>query len=308
MLQYPSPEPRSTQTPTNAGRSSRRALLAALVSFGLALTAFASADALPANAEEAIARGEAFLAEALATYDAQYPDKPLWQAAFREGRTAVSLAPDHPAPLRFLAEAYSRANWPGPAVRTWEAFAAAGGEFDEVAAELYGKDANANAYAAYQRGEKTEAAELYLKVTRILPGNREAHRWLGRILLELRLPEQAVVAWRNYLDLDPADEGAQYFLSLAQAQARHGIDAANDFFAGVEAYDKGQMTAARTSFASAAARNQDYAEAWAWLGRVAFEQKLYADAAVAYRRASLLEPDNATYAWFRRESERLQGE
>jgi len=283
----------------------------ALTSLGIlvvALAATAGAQTLPANAQEAVDRGEALMAEALATYDAQYPDKPLWQAAFREGRTAVSLAPGNPAALRFLAEAYSRANWPGPAVNTWEEFAAAGGVFDEEAAELYGADANRIAYAAYQQGDKAGAAEKYLKVTQVLPDNLEAHRWLGRILLELRQPEQAVVAWRNYLDLDPDDAGAQYFLSLAQAQARWGIEAANDFFAGVEAYDAGNLTAARTSFASATARNADYAEAWAWLGRVAFEQELYSDAAVSYGRAAALAPGNDTYAWFKKESERLRDE
>ncbi len=283
----------------------------ALTSLGIlvvALAATAGAQTLPANAQEAVDRGEALMAEALATYDAQYPDKPLWQAAFREGRTAVSLAPGNPAALRFLAEAYSRANWPGPAVNTWEEFAAAGGVFDEEAAELYGADANRIAYAAYQQGDKAGAAEKYLKVTQVLPDNLEAHRWLGRILLELRQPEQAVVAWRNYLDLDPDDAGAQYFLSLAQAQARWGIEAANDFFAGVEAYDAGNLTAARTSFASATARNAEYAEAWAWLGRVAFEQELYSDAAVSYGRAAALAPGNDTYAWFKKESERLRDE
>lgn len=283
----------------------RKSVLALMLAAAM-LSSTVLAQALPANAQEAVDRGEALMAEALATYDAQYPDRPLWQAAFREGRTAVSLAPGNPAALRFLAEAYSRANWPGPAVNTWKEFAQAGGAFDDEAAELFGQDANANAYALYQQGDKAGAAEAYLEVTRYLPNNIEAHRWLGRIMLELRQPEQAVVAWRNYLDLDPTDEGAKYFLTLAQAQARWGIDAANDFFAGIKAYEEGNLTTARTSFASATARNSQYAEAWAWLGRVAFEQQHYDDAAVAYGRALALDPGNDNYSWFKRESERLQ--
>lgn len=294
----------SVETGRRAARPRKSVLALMLAAAMLASTVLA--QALPANAQEAVDRGEALMAEALATYDAQYPDRPLWQAAFREGRTAVSLAPGNPAALRFLAEAYSRANWPGPAVNTWKEFAQAGGTFDDEAAELFGQDANANAYALYQQGDKAGAAEAYLEVTRYLPNNIEAHRWLGRIMLELRQPEQAVVAWRNYLDLDPTDEGAKYFLTLAQAQARWGIDAANDFFAGIKAYEEGNMTAARTSFASAAARNSQYAEAWAWLGRVAFEQQHYDDAAVAYGRALALDPGNDNYSWFKRESERLQ--
>lgn len=294
---------------TNYGDTTRsRPLAWAAAALAALLLTVAGAQSLPANAQEAVDRGEALMQQALATYDTQYPDKPLWQAAFREGRTALALAPGNPAALRFLAEAYSRSNWPGPAVRTWEEYAAAGGTFDAEAAELYANDANQNAYAAYQRGDLPGAAEMYLKVTQVLPSNLEAHRWLGRILLELRRPDQAVVAWRNYLELDPSDQGAQYFLSLAQAQARWGVDAANDFFAGVKAYEEGSLTAARTAFASATVRNADYAEAWAWLGRVAFDQKLYADAAVSYGRALALDPGNDNYAWFSRESKRLQGE
>ena len=66
------------------------------------------AQALPTNAQEALTRGQALMAEALSTYDVQYPDRPLWRQAFNEGRTAIELAPGHPEPLRFMAQAYSR--------------------------------------------------------------------------------------------------------------------------------------------------------------------------------------------------------
>lgn len=245
--------------------------------------------------------------EALSTYDAQFPDRPLWQEAFREGRTAVELAPGHPEPLRFLAEAYSRSNWPGPAVRTWNEFLAAGGTLDDEAEELYLRDANANAFAAYSQGNLQRAADLYLEVTRVVPDDVEAHRWLGRILLEVGMPEQAVAAWQTVTELDPSDAGAQYFLNLSRAQARWGVEAADAFFEGIAAYEAGNMTQARNAFALASARNADYAEAWAWLGRVAFEQGSYEDAYNAYSRAASLEPSNTGYAWFRQESQRLMG-
>lgn len=268
--------------------------------------AFAQA-VLPENAAQSISRGQALMQEALATYDAQYPDRPLWQQAFREGRTAVELAPGHPEPLRFLAEAYSRSNWPGPAVNTWNDYLAAGGTLDQEARELYLRDANANAYASYQQGNLEMAAERYLAVTQAVPNDVEAHRWLGRILLEMGLPEQATAAWQTVVELDPADEGAQYFLDLSRAQARWGVEAANAFFNGVAAYEEGNMSQARNAFAQASARNANYAEAWAWLGRVAFEQGNYEDAFNAYSRAASLQPGNSTYSWFRQESQRLMG-
>lgn len=278
--------------------------LAALVALAL-LTGAALAQALPDNAREALNRGEALMAEALATYPAQYPDRPLWRQAFVEGRTAIELAPGHTDPLRFMARAYSLSNWPGPAVDAWQAFASNGGVMNAEDTELFTTAGNEYAYSAYQAGNRQLAAERYELVTRLAPDDVEAYRWLGRIMLELQLPEQAVAAWRTVVELDPTAEGAEYFIELAQAQSRWGVQAANDFFAGVAAYESGAWQQARNSFAAASARNTAYAAAWAWLGRVNFEQGLYQDAHAAYSRALAIEPDNTNYQWFTDESQRL---
>ncbi len=293
------------QAPIRVNRSLRATFVAAVAALLLTAPAAFAQSPLPSNAEQAIARGQALMQEALATYDAQFPDRPLWQQAFREGRNAVQLAPGHPEPLRFLAEAYSRSNWPGPAVATWNDYVAAGGTLEGEARELFLRDGNEVAFAAYQQGNLEEAAERYLAVASAVPDDVEAHRWLGRILLELGLPQQATAAWQTVVDLDPTDDGARYFLNLSRAQTRWGAEAANAFYRGVAAYEAGDLTTARSAFAQASARNANYAEAWAWLGRVAFEQGNYEDAFNAYSRASELEPGNTTYSWFRQESQRL---
>lgn len=286
------------------GRSLKR--IAALAAVVLSLAANAAfAQDLPSNAQEALARGESAMQEALATYPAQFPDRPLWQTAFREGRTAVDLAPGHPEPLGFLAEAYSLSNWHGPAVSTWQQFIAAGGEFTSEQAVLFARSAHENAFAAYQTGDFGRAAELYALIANYVPDDVEAHRWLGRIMLETRRPQQAVAAWRTVLELDPTAEGAEYFLELAQAQTRWGIEAANDFYAGVRHYEEGNLSQARNSFAAATVRNADFAQAWGWLGRIHFEQGFYDDAHAAYSRALAIEPSNANFEWFTRESLRL---
>src|SRR5690554_130576 len=293
---------RSTNVLRGVGR---RVVTVALLTAAAMTLALAAAQALPENAAEAIERGEALVAEALATYDAQYPDRPLWRQAFAEGRTAIELAPGHPEPLRFLARAYSLSNWHGPAVETWREFLAAGGEFAGDDAKLFGDSAIEFAFAAYQVGNLELAAERYAEIVEVLPDHVEAHRWLGRILLELRLPEQAIAAWRTVVELEPGSPGAEYFLELSQAQARWGIDAANSFYAGVAAYEAGDLTRARNSFAAATARNADYAAAWAWLGRVYFEQGRYADEHLEYGRAGTPEPGEPAYRLFAGESARM---
>src|SRR5690554_3336914 len=114
----------SSRALLRAGRAARHAL--SLVAAALALS-FAGAQELPQNAAEALERGQALVEEALATYEAQFPDRPLWRQAFAEGQTAIELAPGHLEPLRFLARAYSLSNWHGPAVEAWQEFLDAGG-------------------------------------------------------------------------------------------------------------------------------------------------------------------------------------
>lgn len=290
------------------GGRSRLAAAGALL-LALALLGTASAQAtppLPEAAGQALRDGRAAMRQALQTYPKQYPDRPLWQEAFRAGKRARTLAPDSLEPVAFLAEAYSRANWYGPAWEQWQAYLAAGGSLAGEQADLFAAVGEKLGYDAYRSGDLEEAASTYQAVLDIVPGAIEAQRWAGRIALERALPEEAVAHWQAVAEARPADADARYFLKLARDEARWGVEAVQAFRAGVERYDGGEMTAASTAFARATSANPSYAEAWAWLGRVAFEQQRYPDAQRAYGRAATLEPDNETYAYFLKESARRQ--
>jgi len=253
---------------------------------------------VPAEAQAALDEGEALMAEALATYPAQYPDRPLWQQAFAAGRRAAGLAPDRLEPIRFLAEAYSRSHWTGPAWAAWNDLLARGGQLDEEAGELLAAVGKELGYGAYARGALDEALETYLRVTDLVATDAESRVWVGRILMETGRPAEAAPFWRSVLELDPDDGRAAYFLALAQDQAEWGTRAVDVFREGIALYERGDATAAGERFARAALINPVYPEAWAWLGRVAFEAGAYAEARRAYANASGLEPGNATYAYF----------
>lgn len=267
-------------------------------------SAFAQAP-LPQGAVDALAQGEARMAEALVTYEAQYPDRPLWQQAFAAGRTAVRLAPDALEPVRFLAEAYSRSQWTGPAWTTWQDFLRRGGALDEEGRALAAEVGKRLAYGFYEAGNTEAALERYVAVADLAPEDAEAHVWAGRILVETERPAQAIPYWRRALELDPADARAAYFLGLAQDQARWGSAAVNAFRAGVALYEEGRLGEAAERFARASTLNPDYVDAWSWLGRTAFEQRQYADAATYYERAARLAPSDANLAYWRAESQRL---
>jgi tetratricopeptide (TPR) repeat protein len=269
-------------------------VIALFLSWGLA---FAQAP-LPSEAQAALTEGETLMAQALATYPAQYPDRPLWQQAFAAGRRAVSLAPDRLEPLRFLAEAYSRSNWTGPAWNAWEEYLRRGGELDAEARGLFADVGRELGYGAYARGDLEASLDFYLEVSDRVQEDVEARVWVARILMESDRPDQAIPFWRSVLERDPNDTRAAYFLELAQDQAEWGVRAVEVFRQGVDFYEQGQFSAARERFARATVLNPAFPAAWAWLGRVAFEAGDYADARRAYANASGLEPENETYRYF----------
>lgn len=270
----------------------------------VAPTTTAQAEGLPGAAQEALEEANRAMQEALDTYNAQYPDRPLWQEAFRHGRRAQSLAPGHPAPLRFLAEAYSRANWYGPAWNAWLEYIDQGHLLDAEATPLFSEVGAQLGYTYYQQGDLDEAAQVYTRIIDVVPFDLQAHAWMGRILVESGRPEQAISYWQTVVNRNPSDDRAQYFLELAREQARWGTRAVNAFREGVNFYEEGNLDRARERFARATSLNSEYPEAWAWLGRVAFESGNYADARTYYDRASDLQPGNQTYSYFFEESGR----
>ncbi len=283
-----------------------RTLTTTLAALAIAFAAPALAQpALPQAAADALAEGEARMAEALATYEAQYPDRPLWQDAFAAGRRAMTLAPDDLEPVRFLAEAYSRSQWTGPAWTTWQDFIRRGGVLD-AEDRAYAADVGKRlAYGAYEAGNPDAALERYVAVAELAPDDAEAHVWAGRILVETERPEQAIAYWRRALELDPDDARAAYFLELAQEQAVWGSAAVNAFRAGVALYEEDRLPEAAERFARASTLNGGYVDAWAWLGRVAFEQSQFADAATYYGSAARLAPDDDDIAYWVNEARRL---
>lgn len=279
--------------------------LALLLLTGGPMTGLAQSEtALPEAAAEALERAENAMQEALRTYDSQYPDRPLWQQAFREARSAQELAPDRTEPLRFLAEAYSRANWYGPAWSAWNRLLEGGAELDAEATPLFVEVGQQLAFTFYQQDDTERAAEIYRRVLDVVPFDLESYTWLGRILLEQGRPEQAISYWKTVVDRNPSDRRAAYFLQLARDQAEYGTDAVNEFRAGVRFYEEGDLVRARERFARATSLNPEYAEAWAWLGRVEFDREDYGDARSFYRRALDEAPGNDTYRYFFEEAGR----
>ncbi len=163
-------------------------------------------------------------------------------------------------------------------------------------------------YAAYERGDKETALIFYKRAADLAPDWVEPRRWLGRIYLEVGLPAEAAAYWEEVVRLEGRNPQNLYFLKLSREATRVGLKAAQAFYAGVAAYEKGDLARAEAAFARAVAENPDYGKAWKWLGRVRYEEGKFAGAAQAYKKALALNPDDAQAKYFLRLAERAAGQ
>lgn len=253
---------------------------------------------LSEEAQTALATGQTAMQVALSSYERHYPDLPLWREAIRYGKEATKLAPDAPEPLRFLAEAYSRSNWPGPAWQTWNDYLSEGYTLDNEAVPLFVSAGEQLGYTRYSQGQAEAALEIYQYIIEVVPYDKEAHVWAGRILLEMGRPDEALPYWETVVSRDSTDERATYFLQLTQNQVQWGRDAATAFQEGISLYEKGQLQEAALKFNSAAKQNTNFTDAYIWSGRTLLDLGRPAEAIPYWQTATELDTNDARSAYF----------
>lgn len=236
--------------------------------------------------------------------------------AFDDFRAAVGSNPEFTDATVWAGRAALDLDLPAQAVGYWERAVTLDPEdarsrwFLEYARTLdrWGVAAGRAYYAglaAYEAGELDAAAAEFLAAAEAAPEFVDAYVWAARSTQEAGRPAEAIAYWQAVLRLDRNDDRASYFIRNARQAILHGTVAADAYARGMGAYEAGDGPGAQAEFAAAVAAAPDYTLAWAYLGRVAFQNRDYAAAAEAYGRAAALEPDNDDYAFFAGESERL---
>ncbi|ADI13216.1 tetratricopeptide repeat protein [Truepera radiovictrix] len=157
----------------------------------------------------------------------------------------------------------------------------------------------------YSQGRVAEAAERFAAASDANTQFLEAATWAARSYQETGQAARAATYWERVVALSPDDARARFFLEEARAQSGVAPAAVSAFNRGLRAYADADLAAAEAAFAEATREDPAYAEAWGWLGRLAFEGGRYAEAAAAYAQASALEPADETYAFFAAEARRL---
>ena len=239
------------------------------------------------------------LADALTQFEAATRANPQYKDAFVwAGRTSLELGrseeaktywqrvleldPNESRARYFIARADDQLRWGAEAVQTFQ-----------------------RGTRLYNEGKTAEAADAFAEASRTNSQYPEAASWAARSYQEAGEPQQAVPFWERVVELQPNNARAAYFLEQAQNQGGYGVEASSAFNRGVTAYQNADLESAQTAFEQAVAVRSNYADAWAWLGRIHFDKGEYSDAASDYRQALTIVPDNTSYRFFAEEAARL---
>jgi tetratricopeptide (TPR) repeat protein len=234
-----------------------RRCAAALVAAVLACTALG--QGLPEAAAEALRHGQRQVARALATYETHVPDLPLWETALGAGDEAVRLAPDHPAPRRFLAQAYRELGWYARSWSNWQAYLDRGGTVDGAVERQLLEVAEWMGVIAFDAGRRDESVAYLETVLRFDSGHLAANARLARYRLDRGELDAALPYLEAVGDRLPALASE---LQRARRVERYGPAAAAAYHEGLDRRDADAPEAALESFLEAGRLAPAFTEAW----------------------------------------------
>ncbi|MEM7737154.1 MAG: tetratricopeptide repeat protein [Deinococcota bacterium] len=151
---------------------------------------------------------------------------------------------------------------------------------------------------AYQAGQLEAALEHFQAATSSYDSFKDAWVWRARTALELGRAETSLASWQRVIDLDPSDERAQYFVSVAERQVAWGASAARAFEEGITLYNQGDLSAAASAFAEAVNANSNYQEARVWRARSLQEAGSFEAAVAAWEEVIARDPDDERARYF----------
>lgn len=157
----------------------------------------------------------------------------------------------------------------------------------------------------YEAGDLSGALAEFEEAVRLSPGYVDALSWAARVAQELGRFDLAADYWQQVLRHDPGDEGARYFLNLAEQRLSFGGDVSDAFLRGMELYRQADFAAAEVELTAVTEELPEFAPAWGYLGQIYFARRDYPEAATAFERARALEPGNDEYTFFAMEARRL---
>ncbi|HET8984320.1 MAG TPA: tetratricopeptide repeat protein [Trueperaceae bacterium] len=205
------------------------------------------------------------------------------ERAVEHWRNVVAARPDDEGAAWFLGYAETLARWgvePG---------------------ELYYRG-----LGAYEAGDLESATADFQAAAAANDTFVDAFVWAARSLQEADAPLEAIPYWERVLVLDPSDDRAAWYLTRARQALEFGPVAGPAYYDALAHYQAGDPAEAERLLRVAVGANPDFAQAWGYLGRIAFQDGRYAEAEEAYGRAAAAAPEVDDYAFFAGEARALQ--
>ena len=204
------------------------------------------------------------------------------ERALEHWRNVVAARPDDAGAAWFLGFAQTQARW------------------GVEAGDLYFQG-----LAAYEAGDLAAAVTAFQAAAAANDTFVDAFVWAARSLQESDEPLQAIPYWERVLALDPSDDRAAWYLTRARQALEFGPVAGPAYYDALAHYQAGNPAEAERLLRVAVQANPEFAQAWGYLGRIAFEDGRYAEAAAAYGRAAAVAPEVDDYAFFAAEARAL---
>lgn len=261
---------------------------------GVCLTAgWAGAQApLPQAAQDALAKGQAAASEALATYDVQYLDRPLWKEAIRYGEMAQRAAPDRPEPYRFLGQVYTIVKWYSRAWDAWRVYLQLGGPVNVQTGGYITEVSDWLGNNSFENGDYTATLTYYDALLSVDPDNADVLERVALSYLAVEQPNEAEGVLEGLVRAHPDDERYAELFAQAREQLSYGVAASRAYREGLALEAAGNPADALGAFERADQANPDFSAALAAAGRAAQTLGRPETALDYWQRVLTLEPQN----------------
>lgn len=244
------------------------------------------------DAQQALAKGAQAAAQALATYDEQLIDKPLWREAINYGEQAKQLAPNSKEPYRFLGQVYSTVKWYSRAWEAWQRYLELGGSRNAQTDRYIIEASEWLGNNSFEGKNYQDAIKYYSALEEVDPTSEQANQHLARSYIALQQPEEALPYLERLSQTHPENPEYATLYQNTNRALTYGTEAVAAFDEGVSLYNGGRKDEALFAFRRATEANENFKDAFVYAGRASLDLGLASEAVGYWQRTLELEPEN----------------
>jgi tetratricopeptide (TPR) repeat protein len=261
--------------------------------WGVSLPGWGQAQVLSSEAQQALNLGSQSAAQALATYDEQLLDKPLWREAIAYGEQAKQLAPNAKEPYGFLGRVYGTVKWYSKSWESWKRYLDLGGTRNAQTDRYIVEASSWLGNNSFEAKNYEEAIAYYSALHEIDPGSEEANQHLALSYIELKRPQEAQPYLERLAETNPNNPEYSNLYADTTRKITYGAEAVAAFDEGMSLYNGGRKDEALFAFRRATQANENFKDAFVFAGRTSLELGLATEATGYWKRTLELEPTNA---------------